>query len=1093
MSYKGYVMKPQFIFAFVALALVSVSCTKKVDYDYTAKSNVEPKSLIDTKAQYLYVASVGNSSRTSGSARPYWVGETKLVKFKFTEDALQIVEADQDGRFQDNSTNNKLVMSIPVTHLQYRCATDKYGECTQKEEEDNYLDWKARSQFKPSFDKVSVAEINTLPMELEKALGSPCYTEKSAQFVGYKLEDKALNFQIEKTFSVNPRCASQVEDLADLTVTTIFHYSFVLVDSVATPAYQAVDYPQEDESTFGFFTTDVKKLDVDFSDTTQSKKTFMNRWNPKRETVTYYLSKEFEKPENAALKKATFKAVEKINKGLAESGAQFRVDLQSANGRVPGDVRHNFIIMVEDPVASNILGYGPAVADPRTGEIISARTVMYPGVMKQFVRWTYDQILTGQEQKKLLASEKLSLGPVLKAKLEALKKSQTKLEDQADVQVQSVSVPKAPVLAVAKSTSLLKAKVKSDFTDHGKMDWAKMQDLISGKKLEKQVLTTLSLEDQMAIKSKGCEYPAELFNFDQAVSNALKEKIQGGNLKPWEKLSAGEKQAVIDIILPEVWIPTLVHEMGHNLGLRHNFKGSEDKANYFTRKELDAMGVAQDIPYSSVMDYPYTDLNMLPAMGKYDVAALRFAYQRQVQDESGKLIPVANTLEGLQKENPKLKLKAFGYCSDEHVEVNAGCKRFDEGSTYTEMAAHAIKSFNESYERRNFRRDRRNFSVSGDLGAAGRAEEAFSYIRFHFEFMSRLKDRFGLDYDAEEYQTDPFLKDIKQAADLAGNFLLDVLQTPEQTCVIADIEKKEIMPPTLLTDISADAMNCASVVLKKQFKVVGEFGKSFNSKKDPASNNPYADQIDVRGIWMNKLVAAEILLSRSLDNSSWDKTDDSFIDYGPLRTNLVEALSSLFSGSVNKSVSLQLSNGQVVELPVTINLANTQLIENPLMDNVKKRFGMPNRDVYLQELLLPIIQSSVSNRRQLTDFDRSVLDAFRVARVDSFAAINEKEPNLAFWQQDGSTVYVATESNVVARQVISALQTNATLAPFEGKDIVAAALKLQKGELAQLEPSLMTGVEQAVVKLGLTNVAAYLNGDIQDSSFLSSMLQTLSK
>ena len=52
--------------------------------------------------------------------------------------------------------------------------------------------------------------------------------------------------------------------------------------------------------------------------------------------------------------------------------------------------------------------------------------------------------------------------------------------------------------------------------------------------------------------------------------------------KPWEELSDKQKEAVITIILPEIWVPTLIHELGHNLGLRHNFAASEDKENFLT-------------------------------------------------------------------------------------------------------------------------------------------------------------------------------------------------------------------------------------------------------------------------------------------------------------------------------------------------------------------------------------------------------------------------------------------------------------------------------------------------------------------------------
>ncbi len=48
---------------------------------------------------------------------------------------------------------------------------------------------------------------------------------------------------------------------------------------------------------------------------------------------------------------------------------------------------------------------------------------------------------------------------------------------------------------------------------------------------------------------------------------------------------------------------TLVHEIGHNLGLRHNFKGSNDSNNYLSPAQAEALGINGIPAYSSTMDY----------------------------------------------------------------------------------------------------------------------------------------------------------------------------------------------------------------------------------------------------------------------------------------------------------------------------------------------------------------------------------------------------------------------------------------------------------------------------------------------------------
>jgi len=84
----------------------------------------------------------------------------------------------------------------------------------------------------------------------------------------------------------------------------------------------------------------------------------------------------------------------------------------------------------------------------------------------------------------------------------------------------------------------------------------------------------------------------------------------------------------------------LSHELGHNLGLRHNFKGSLD----FDRQ-------AEDAPSTTVMDY----ILGMPKPGAYDHAAMRYAYGDGEVDSS------------------------FHYCSDEDLETDPGCAQHDVG------------------------------------------------------------------------------------------------------------------------------------------------------------------------------------------------------------------------------------------------------------------------------------------------------------------------------------------------------------------------------------------------------------------------------
>ena len=83
---------------------------------------------------------------------------------------------------------------------------------------------------------------------------------------------------------------------------------------------------------------------------------------------------------------------------------------------------------------------------------------------------------------------------------------------------------------------------------------------------------------------------------------------------------------------------TILHEVGHTLGLRHNFKGS--------------------LQASSVMDYTRDDAAaLMPGVGAFDIAAVRYLY-------------------GLDAAPPSQP-----FCTDEDTLTDAECDRWDTGAT----------------------------------------------------------------------------------------------------------------------------------------------------------------------------------------------------------------------------------------------------------------------------------------------------------------------------------------------------------------------------------------------------------------------------
>lgn len=1069
------------LFTRVAMATLAIlgiqACTKDVPYKYTNKDQVLAKGLVDSQADYLYVVSYQDVSRNSELARPYWQGSEKLVHLRFTEKTLQVVESDADERFRGNQRNTKPVLEIPIEHLDYRCATDSYGECTNREEANNDITWEQKGRFKPDFSNVQITELNILPVELDTVFGTSCYSPAGSKVVGYELSGDALDFQIERIFSVTGACLNSLETLSDATVSVVYHYSLKKLATLASADYQAVDYPAADEQAFGFFTTEEIKLDVDNRAADGLKTVYLNRWNPKRGEINYYLSQEFTKAENKAIRDASFQAFARLNKGLEASGTDLRLVLHDWSGQKPGDIKNNMIVAVEDPIAAGLLGYGPSVTNPKTGEILSARTIMYPGVMKKYIRRTYEDLRL-ERQKKTLADNSAALAAKQQpaADVAASNNKQSSLIGSSHRLSHSLNRSSANSLAHSALAEETLRKIERTLRD-----------------TTKNVAPAERLKDRLEAMSQHCAYPADLFNFDGIIGESVEDAFKG-ELKPWDEMTVAEKQQVIDTLLPLVWIPTLVHEMGHNLGLRHNFKGSQDAANFYTTDELAAMGVHHPIPYSTMMEYPYSDTNSLPTLGKYDIAALRFAYTREVELASGAMQKVQGSLGAMEKASPPadgaLKLKPYGFCTDEHVGANADCKRFDEGTTYTEIARHFIEKFyKEGYKRNNFRDGRRSFSLADDGAYVARVNGVFTNLRLLFETYERIKNDFQISPDDPAWQAYPFLKDIRQATDLAASFFVDVLRTPDALCLVADAANPEkILGPVALQALSTRAISCfdkENVQLKPGFAIVAQGGKLFQSKKDPNSGNPYFDQIDVRGIWGDKLLAFRQLTGRILGSPSFDRYTENLLSYPGVAANLHATLESIILDSAVGDVEFESQSGEKATIQVAYDFFATHLIPAPLNSGVTTALHLNEQgETLFVEQLLRDLQREVPSRLHQTDAT-AFLERYEVRTripqdgrpVKDFTAIDV-----------GTRRYLALPQNAIALKVINSLKAVRVLTAVKAETLAPILEKLQAR--VKVQPS-ASAQEKAVYALGAETVEAFINGQFKDASYYERVLGLL--
>lgn len=1049
------------------LGLVLSGCTKKTPYEALKnKEDDEAKStIIATNSkqsdEFLYVASTANSSRSSDVARPYWQGEEKIVRFQFTEKSLDVVEVEKENRFSQNTTNSKLVMSIPVEHIQYSCATDVFGECTNKEEKNTEVHWSKRSKFKADFSGIKVTEVSMLPVELENLFSKGCYSSTADKLLGYEMKADKINILMEKTFTANVDCVSSIDKLSDLTFSQVYHYSFAKLSKIASADFKPVLYPTTDENTFGFFTTEFTNLDIDNNSTEKDKVVLMNHWNPKRKVITYYLSPEFAKAGNEQIKNATELSVQRINASLVKAGVDLKIDLKQGDGsQLPGDITNSMIVLVEDPSAAGVLGYGPSVANPKTGEILSARTVMYKGILETYIKYTYEEIRRGELAKLENAENKKIIS--LAAPSYLIRPVQTVQTDKANKSASQVvaSRPKNPT---SPSHSVVVAKNKEAIVKS-------LRNYTQNAKLIKK--------DSLLESEKHCYFTTEAISVDKKVSADVLE-VMGDDLTAWEDLSTAQKKQVLDILMPVAWIPTLVHELGHNLGLRHNFSGSEDKANYFSKDELAASGVEHDIPYSSVMDYGASELNLLPTMGNYDIAALRYGYNRQVETINGDIMQLTSSLEKFKTASTtaQVALKDYMYCTDENVGANAGCKRFDAGTSYAEIAQHLVKDYEEKYYLRNFRNQRLNFSLMSDLAYANRIAYTFDNLRTFFEVRERLKNEFSLSDSDPAWTEVEWLKDLNDAVAISGNFFIKVLTTPELTCAVAPAATPNQIQFLIPIDgLSKSSANCYEAQLNPAFTVVGQFGKSFQSRKSALSTNAYIDQIDVRGTWIDKVLAAKYLFARKTGAFNFDKFTDNYTDLPEFKEKLMDLSLQIALNKVATEVTVRDESGMpLISGVVNVDTFKTHTIPELVSPYISTALGVPVSASYFTETYLKTIRTESTSTLDSKLKGLEMSNLVSVLKYEQSTSISEDALKSSLQFVIGHTKYLA---NPVKNQMAAILIQNAPVGQaIDGlsfEDLAQIIEAREKGEQQPQGPGI-TAAQTAAWTLDINLLKQHLN------------------
>ncbi len=401
-----------------------------------------------------------------------------------------------------------------------------------------------------------------------------------------------------------------------------FHWSMSLIKD--NPAYK----PRTADERVGYFTTSFRDLGKFRDDQVDTR--FINRWHlekkepklkisPPKQPIVYYVEHTVPARYRRWVKEGTLywnKAFEEV--GIRDAIEVYYQDKETGAhmDKDPEDVRYNFIRWLANDIGTAV---GPSRAHPITGEILDADIVLTDGWIRHF--WYQANEFAPSVAMEGFGSDTLAWldkNPQWDPRVRLAKP-----EDR-----QRIITERAMQQArrgIAGPSGWGGAAIAMDPTVENNADLSRLSEFVR-------------IPSGLCMMSEGLSRDMAVAGLYMDVMGLIEEPPAGGGeggdaKKDEPKKDDGDR---LDGI-PEWFVgPALahltVHEVGHTLGLRHNFKASSQ----FSLSEINSEAMKGKPNSASVMDYSPININMdknavqgdysMIGIGDYDMWAIEYGY-----------------------------------------------------------------------------------------------------------------------------------------------------------------------------------------------------------------------------------------------------------------------------------------------------------------------------------------------------------------------------------------------------------------------------------------------------------------------------------